>query len=189
MTLTSWLALAGLAVWVGYEVVLRRCEDAQATSWDDSGTDRGSTRILVSCFVVSAVVVVALAVTGIGELPALWRWAGIGALVLGLAMRAWGMATLGRHYTRTVREVDEHQLVMSGPYAVIRHPGYAGTILVWCGYALASAGWVAALVVGAVMLAAYGYRVHTEEALLRGVFGQKYEEYRQRTWRLVPFVY
>ncbi|BBZ11529.1 methyltransferase family protein [Mycobacterium branderi] len=189
MVLTSWLALAGLAVWAGFEFVLRRREDAQTASWADAGTDRGSTRILVCCFIVSAAVVIGLAVTGIGWASPLWRWLGIAALGLGLAVRAWGMVALGRHYTRTVREVDEHQLVTSGPYAVIRHPGYAGTILVWCGYALAAAGWVAVLVVGALVVAAYAYRVHTEEALLGSVFGQRYEDYRRRTSRLVPFVY
>ena len=38
------------------------------------------------------------------------------------------------------------------------------------------------------MVAAYGYRIAAEEALLLAAFGGRYQEYRARTWRLVPYL-
>jgi protein-S-isoprenylcysteine O-methyltransferase Ste14 len=110
-------------------------------------------------------------------------------VVIGLLLRGWGMAALGRQYTRTVRRIDEHRLVTSGPYAVVRHPGYAASILVWCGFALAVGGWVAAVAVTLLLSAAYAHRIHAEEELLDELFGERYRTYRRRTHRLAPFIY
>ncbi|MFI2205396.1 hypothetical protein ACH47Z_32360 [Streptomyces sp. NPDC020192] len=49
MALLSLLALLGIACWIGYEVVLRRREDAAADAWEADDRDRGSTRLLIVC--------------------------------------------------------------------------------------------------------------------------------------------
>jgi len=79
--------------------------------------------------------------------------------------------------------------VTHGPYRVLRHPGYAASCLVWVGATLAFGWWPAAVVVGALLLLAYGWRIRAEEALLQTTFGQAYRDYAARTWRLVPGVY
>jgi protein-S-isoprenylcysteine O-methyltransferase Ste14 len=189
MAVASWLACAGLAVWIGYERLFRRRQDPQTRSLTASGTDRGSTRMLLSAFLVSGLIVAATSISGVGLLPPVWRWIGVAVVMVGLLVRGWGMVALGRQYTRTVREIDEHQLVTNGPYAVVRHPGYAGSILVWCGFALAVGGWAAAAAVTVLLSAAYAFRIHAEEQLLGDLFGERYQTYRRRTRRLVPFVY
>ena len=187
--MASWFACVGLAVWLGYEVLFRKRSDPQTRSLSGTRTDRGSTRILFLSFLVSALIVAAASISSIGQLPPVWRWIGDAAVAIGLLVRGWGMAALGRQYTRTVREIDEHQLVTNGPYAVVRHPGYAGSILVWSGFALAVGGWIAWLAVTALLSAAYAYRIHTEEEMLSDVFGERFQAYRRRTHRLVPFLY
>lgn len=47
-------------------------------------------------------------------------------------------------------------------------------------------GLIAAVLIAALI---YGYRIRTEEKALREHFGEKYEEYSRRTWRLFPFLY
>ncbi|MET8546566.1 isoprenylcysteine carboxylmethyltransferase family protein [Kitasatospora sp. NPDC004799] len=189
MSLPALLPLLGILCWAAYELLLRRREDASAGSWHADRRDRGSTRLLLGCYLVSVLVVVLAARTAIGELPAWARWFGVAAVVAGLALRAWGMRTLGRYYTRTLRTADAQPLVRTGPYRLIRHPGYAGSLLVWAGYAAGTGSWAAALVVTALLLAAYGWRIAAEERLLLDAFGSAYALYRRRSKRLVPFVY
>jgi len=99
------------------------------------------------------------------------------------------MATLGRYYTRTLRTVDEQNVVDRGPYRLVRHPGYSGSLLVWVGYALGLGNWIGAAITAVLLVAVYVWRINAEEALLRTSFGDRYADYERRTKRLVPFVY
>ncbi|MGA5818596.1 methyltransferase family protein [Kitasatospora sp. NPDC094028] len=189
MPLPTLFSVLGILCWAGYELLLRRREDSAAGSWHADGRDRGSTRLLFAGYGVAVLAVVVCARASIGGLPAGARWSGVALIAAGLALRAWGMTTLGRYYTRTLRTVDTQRVVRSGPYRLVRHPGYSGSLLVWAGYALGTAGWAAALVVLAVLLAAYGWRIAAEERLLLAAFGSEYREYRRVSKRLVPFVY
>ena len=49
-------------------------------------------------------------------------------------------------------------------------------------------GW-GALAVAALMLPAYAHRISIEERALVAGLGEAYERYRQRTRRLIPYVY
>jgi protein-S-isoprenylcysteine O-methyltransferase Ste14 len=105
----------------------------------------------------------------------------------GLGMRAWSMRTLRASYSRTLRTAAEQKLVDNGPYAIVRHPGYLGSILTWTGFALTSRS---VPVVGALtgLFSVYRRRMVAEEQMLtRDVPG--YAEYALRTRRLMPFVW
>jgi protein-S-isoprenylcysteine O-methyltransferase Ste14 len=113
---------------------------------------------------------------------------GVGVQTLGLGLRAWSMRTLGRSYTRTLRTEGAQRVVEAGPYRLIRHPGYAGSLLIWLGFALTSRSLLVLEVVGGLVGGAYHRRVAAEEALLgRDLSG--YEAYARRTKRLIPFVW
>lgn len=189
MSLTYGLSIAGLLLWVGFEILFRRRDDPDAASWSGAAEDKHSTQVLMCTYVLSIVGLMALESLGIGTAPIPWRWAGVAGVATGLALRAWGMTALGRFYTRTLRVADDQQVVEGGPYRLIRHPGYAGSLLVWIGYCLGIGNWVAALVAGTLLAVAYGWRITSEEAMLVAHFGERYREYQRRTDRLVPFVY
>ena len=110
-------------------------------------------------------------------------------MTAGLALRAWSMRTLGAYYSRTLRTTSDQGVVESGPYRVIRHPGYLGSIMVWTGFAVTSGSAAAAAGVAALMGNAYSRRIASEEAMLTGRFGSAYAEYSQRTKRLIPFIW
>ncbi|MFI5618079.1 methyltransferase family protein [Streptomyces sp. NPDC051567] len=189
MTLPNLLATAGLLLWVAYEVLLRRRTDAVAADWHGGADDRGSTRLLLGSYVVSVIVTVTFTHVTTGRLSAGWCWAGVAVIAVGLTVRAWGMNTLGRFYTRTLRATEDQRLVQEGPYRLIRHPGYCGSLLVWSGYTLGLGNWIPLLLVTAVLLAAYTWRINAEEKLLLASFGERYAQYQRRTKRLVPYVY
>jgi protein-S-isoprenylcysteine O-methyltransferase Ste14 len=189
MPLPNWLAIAGLLCWVGYDVALRQRADSETASWQGDAEDRGSTRLLMLTYALAAVAVIVCSTRDLGWVPAGPRWVGVAILVAGLALRAWAMAVLGRDYTRTLRVAHDQQVVTAGPYRLIRHPGYTGSLLVWTGYALGTGSWIALLVVIMLLLVAYGWRIRAEEAVLVNSFGERYIDYQRGTRRLLPFVY
>ena len=73
-------------------------------------------------------------------------------------------------------------------YRLVRHPGYAGSILVWGGSRLA-VNWLVAAATVFVLLLVYAYRISAEEQMLVEHFGDPYRSYKARTWRLLPFVW
>lgn len=81
--------------------------------------------------------VVAVIVAGLGKrhgwaspFPEWSAWVAFGAMALGSALAYWGMKA-NPFFSSYVRiQADRgHQVVASGPYAYLRHPGYAGAIL------------------------------------------------------------
>jgi protein-S-isoprenylcysteine O-methyltransferase Ste14 len=95
-------------------------------------------------------------------------------MFLGLSIRVWAARTLGEFYTRTLTVTENQQIVEKGPYRIVRHPGYLGVILLYAGFGVASANWIATVAIGAFTLIAYTYRIRTEEAMPIAAFGDRY---------------
>ena len=123
------------------------------------------------------------------RIPGPYRAAGVIVMWLGLAIRVWAIAALGRSFRTTV-EVDPGQaIVSSGPYRWVRHPSYTGLLLILAGCGLALGHWLALAICVALPLAALLRRIRVEEAELTRVLGEPYEAYRTRTRRLIPGVW
>jgi protein-S-isoprenylcysteine O-methyltransferase len=186
------VAFVLLGAFLVLQRVLRRGE--QARSLRPSPADRGSTRLLGAAFglgLLALAAAPALNAFGVGDMglgPAV-GWAGVAVMVAGLALRLWSQAVLGRYYTSTLRHAADQPVLASGPYRLLRHPGYGGLLLAWLGAGLATANWAVALAIAVLMVVAYRYRIAAEEAMLLGAFGDRYKEYMARTWRLIPYVY
>ena len=81
-----------------------------------------------------------------------------------------------------------HHIVTTGPYSIVRHPMYAGAIGYALGTPLLLGSWVG-LVLGFIMIFAFGYRAVGEEATLAAQFPD-YADYAARVrYRLVPLVW
>lgn len=184
----GWFAAgyAGVAGFLLLEASTRR--RGVASSLTASRDDRGSTRMIVAAYVTAAVVAPAVRMLRRPQLPRATAPLGLGLEVAGLGLRAWSMRTLGDSYTRTLRVKGAQQVVDSGPYRYVRHPGHAGSLLIWTGFALTSRSFPVVEVVGALLGVAYHRRVGAEEALLRREL-PGYQEYSKRTKRLIPFVW
>jgi protein-S-isoprenylcysteine O-methyltransferase Ste14 len=114
-------------------------------------------------------------------------WFGILLTAAGLLLTVWARLHLGKNWSGTVTIKKDHELVTSGPYAVVRHPIYTGLLLAFLGSALALGEWrgVAAFALAA---AALWRKLRTEERWMREQFGEAYRTYSQRVAALVPFV-
>ena len=108
---------------------------------------------------------------------------------IGLFIRYVAFTTLGRFFSRTLREQDEHQLVTIGIYKYIRHPGYLSDILIFFGASLAMGNLLPIISVPVLFFVVYSYRIHVEEMMLVDIFGEKYTAYKKTSKRLIPFVF
>ena len=118
-----------------------------------------------------------------------WTLLGTILIITGLRYRIYAIQTLGRHFTGVVKQVDEHQLVSHGPYRLIRHPSYLGSLITFVGCAVLLEAWLGLVICLVAMMVAYFFRIAAEERLLVSIFGDQYTEYQTRTWRLLPFVW
>ncbi len=124
-----------------------------------------------------------------GAIPSALAWVGVAVMALGLLVRVWSARTLGEFYTRTLLVSGRQQLVESGPYRWLRHPGYSGDIVLLLGAGAATGNVFVFAVIALMVLPAYGYRIHVEELMLRQQFGATFERYAQTRWRVIPFLY
>jgi protein-S-isoprenylcysteine O-methyltransferase Ste14 len=88
----------------------------------------------------------------------------------------------------TIRIGDGQQLVATGPYAVVRHPMYAGAFVMLFGVPPALGSWWAYIPVFLIFGAIIGRLLQEEQFLLVHLPG--YREYCGKTrYRLVPFIW
>lgn len=166
----------------------------EAKSLEQTSFDRGSTKRIGLAFLAAVVALLAAPLLNyfhLGRIAvnSVFAWAGVVTAMGGIALRFWANHILGVFYTRRLRVAGGQHIIQQGPYRVIRHPGYLGVILTWTGAAFATNNWVAVVVAVVGMMAAYPYRIRTEEEMMRVTYGREYEDFQARTWKLVPFVY
>ena len=116
------------------------------------------------------------------------RWLGVVLFAAGGALRLWPVFVLGDRFSGLVAIQPGHMLVMTGVYAVIRHPSYLGLLVNSLGWALAFRSGVGVLLT-VLTIPPQLARIHAEERLLRSQFGEAYDAYRARTSRMIPGFY
>ena len=115
-------------------------------------------------------------------------WTALGAMLGGLALRTWAVATLGRWFTWNVAVQPGQRLVTSGPYRFVRHPSYAGALLTFTAACLLLRSYRAAAFAAIALPAAFLRRICHEERLLQTTFPE-YRQYAARTGALVPRIH
>jgi protein-S-isoprenylcysteine O-methyltransferase Ste14 len=121
----------------------------------------------------------------VGLLP---FWIGAGLTVAGLLFAVWAREHLGRNWSRSVTIKQDHELITTGPYALVRHPIYTGILAGFAGTAIALAqvrGVIAFVLVFVVLWA----KLRMEEKWMRSQFGETYSTYAHQTAALVPYVF
>ncbi len=115
----------------------------------------------------------------VGGPPEPLRLVSVVALVAGVVVWAWSVALI-------LARVPRHQLITTGPYALVRHPLYTGVallVLPWAGFLLDT--WLG-LLLGVVLYAASRLFASQEERDLERTFGTAWQEYRDRV--LIPWL-
>jgi protein-S-isoprenylcysteine O-methyltransferase Ste14 len=110
-------------------------------------------------------------------------------LIAGLILRWAAILSLGKAFSANVAIQTTHTVKKDGLYRWMRHPSYTGILLCLLGVALHTRNWISFLVIVIPTTAAFLYRIHVEEIVLRNHFGQEYIEYSSHTKRLIPGIY
>ena len=105
----------------------------------------------------------------------------------GLGFAAWARVHLGRNWSGEITLKQEHELIRSGPYGLVRHPIYSGLLAAMLGTAIVIGEW-RALIALAFFAGAVLRRVSVEERWLGETFPDDYSRYRQEVPALVPFL-
>jgi protein-S-isoprenylcysteine O-methyltransferase Ste14 len=114
--------------------------------------------------------------------------AGLGVQVAFFLLAWWSRRHLGRNWSAKVRIAEEHELVRSGPYRLVRHPIYTAMLGMSLGTTIVSGQYHALL--GLLIVAiAYWRKIRIEEAALGEAFAAEYDEYRRKSWALVPLIF
>jgi protein-S-isoprenylcysteine O-methyltransferase Ste14 len=122
-------------------------------------------------------------------LQGLWSfWLGAAVTVSGLLFAVWAREHLGRNWSRSVTIKQDHELITTGPYSVVRHPIYTGILTGFLGLAI-TIGQVRGLVVFAVFFLVFWAKFRMEEQWMHSQFGETYTNYVHRTAALVPYLF
>ena len=190
--ITTLCAYVLIGVFLILEGRLRQGQHAK--SLERGQFDRGSTRFIGLAFFVTFILLILAPVLNhfnIGMMPYAGLVGSLGLILMlaGMGLRYWAAKTLGAFYTRTLLIQTEQRVVEQGPYRLLRHPGYVGDFLMFVGAGMATANWIAVIIIAVVMFSAYAYRIHVEEQMLLTTLGEPYRVYMQRSWRFIPWIY
>jgi protein-S-isoprenylcysteine O-methyltransferase len=185
------------AVWVliGFSLIFWRVVES-ALEGRSSARGRNSPEwsyfCIIALLLASLVGSIAASVAGVATIAGPPWWpviAGVTLIWIGSAFRAWSIFTLGRFFKVMVVIQDDHQVIERGPYRVLRHPSYLGSIIAMTGLGLAEGDWASMAIALLGTSAAFMIRIQVEERTLLRELGEDYAAYAQRTARLLPGVY
>jgi len=115
-------------------------------------------------------------------------WIAATVTAAGLLFTVWARCHIGSNWSADVTIKSGHELITTGPYALVRHPIYTGLLMAFAGSAFAVAELRGALAFAIAFLALWR-KLKLEERYLREQFGSAYRTYAQRVAAIVPFLF
>ena len=178
-----------LGVWVAFEVIM-----AIRQRWLVGGRPPHDPSGYVLWLTLTGSVIAAMSLGRADPLP--WPggrvWpvvAGLALMCVGIGLRGWSIATLGRLFQYRIEVQPGHRVVSDGPYRYVRHPSYSGIVLVLIGIALATGDVLSVIVVAVLGSIGLTVRIRAEERQLTDALGAQYERFAAQRKRLVPGVW
>jgi protein-S-isoprenylcysteine O-methyltransferase Ste14 len=180
------------AVWIAFIVYWRIKAAATKTNQRREPDAAGILRALTF--------VIVIALLSIPRIPLHWLyrqlwpsgiwpfWIGAVVTVVGLLFAVWARHHLASNWSSAVTIKQGHELITTGPYALVRHPIYTGILTGFLGTAIALSqvrGVIGFVLIFLVLWA----KLRTEEEWMRSQFGETYATYAHQTAALVPYLF
>jgi protein-S-isoprenylcysteine O-methyltransferase Ste14 len=182
-----WIVVGTAAIWVLLELrqsIFQRSEGVKA-NWGSEVLFR----LIVAAGALVAGALVGVAPSATIHPVAVADWIGLVLLWGGISLRFWSFRTLGRYFTFIVQTSSDQPVITSGPYRVIRHPSYAGLLVIVMGVGLFIGNWLSLASLTAAVACALVLRIRVEERALLQSLGDSYRAYAATHKRLVPLIW
>jgi protein-S-isoprenylcysteine O-methyltransferase Ste14 len=113
----------------------------------------------------------------------------IGLLIafVGLLIACGSRYLLGKNWSLSVQKKDNHELIISGPYSILRHPIYTGILLIFIGNSLI-VGDYRGIIAVLIVFFSFWFKLKKEEKWLTEIFGEKYLNYTENTKAIIPYL-
>lgn len=109
-------------------------------------------------------------------------------VVLGLSFTWWARIHLGRFWSNAITHKEDHRIIDTGPYGVVRHPIYTGQIVGFIATGIAIGNWAAMLGLALISFGEW-QKARMEERFLTAELGADvYGPYCQRVPMIVPLL-
>lgn len=154
-------------------------------------SDKKSLRLLYALITIGYFLSFSIGATNLGRIHSwnIFFAVGMSFFAAGLVIRLLSIATLKRYFSYSVATVQSHQIVDTGMYKYIRHPGYLGQMIIFLGISIAISNWISIPAMMISVAIGYAYRIIVEEGFMVEQFGEDYLDYQKRTKKIIPFVY
>jgi protein-S-isoprenylcysteine O-methyltransferase len=115
---------------------------------------------------------------------------GVFFMITGNAIRCYGMMTCGHNFSHQVmtERKNDHQLITTGIYSILRHPSYFGWFYWSIGSQILLMNPICTIVYTGMSWNFFYHRIKYEENYLIKFYGQKYKEYIKKTYIGIPFI-
>jgi protein-S-isoprenylcysteine O-methyltransferase Ste14 len=180
------------AVWIAFLLYWRIKAIGTKTS------QRSEPRASAILRAITFVIVIVLLMTTRIPLPWLYRqlwpsglrpfWIGAAVTVVGLLFAVWARQHLAGNWSSEVTIKQDHELITTGPYALVRHPIYTGILTGFLGAAIAL-GQVRGVIGFVLIFIVLWKKLRMEEEWMRSQFGETYATYAHQTAALVPYLF
>lgn len=187
----GWLFLIAVAAFCGMESI----QFMRQRAWRTGRTLAGPKSFWAAVFAWAVIATLGIhraprsipaASLGHGPTPFL---VGMCLLVAGYALRWWSFATLGSRFTFNVRTTPDQPITTTGPYRLVRHPGYTGGLMAVSGIGVVYSNWVGLASIALPALLVTLWRIRIEEAALTTAAGPAYKAYATSHKRLIPLIW
>ena len=111
----------------------------------------------------------------------------IAGQLIAIALNIWARVSFQKGQFSVHAEPTEGTLLRTGPYKIIRHPMYAAALLFIWSSVLGHLSTVN-VILGLFATSVAAIRIVTEEKLLKSQYPD-YVQYKQKTKRIIPFIF
>lgn len=158
------------------------------------GTKSWDKVFIVLCAPMTLIIMPAVAGLDIGRyywssLPIYFTAIGIGLYIISVILIDWSLVT-NRYFETTVRIQKDrgHQVITTGPYKIVRHPGYVGIILSVLSFSLII-GSLFSLIPAGIIILLFIVRTSLEDKTLHAELDGYPEYAKQVKYRLFPGIW
>ena len=183
-------ASAIVAAWLVWLVIwiLAAGWSARTASHHDLGAESPSRVLTLAAIVMILISYWPISSGRLWITPAPFGWALFALALIGFIFTWMARLHLGPLWSSTSAPTEDHRIVDTGPYAIVRHPMYTSALFLFIGVPLLLGSWLG-LAFSALFILAIAWRAVHEERVLRAELSG-YDDYAARVrYRFIPFVW